>query len=238
MRGSTPEEDRILHKVRSLLAKAEATTFAEEAEAFTAKAQELMAAHAIEIAMLGGGASAGEPTSRRLVIDRPYVRPKFVLLSEVARSNRCRAVMTQSNDGALGVLVGYPSDLDIVETLYTSLLLQATRCMAARGSVTTSWGQSRTRSFRASFLTGFAAEIGRRFAENRVAAESAASASRGPSVLPVLAARDSEVDRVVTQEFPTLGSLRVSVTNGAGIDAGVAAGATADIGRTRLGAPT
>ena len=45
------ERDRILDKVRALLAKAESTQYAEEAAAYTAKAQELIATHAIDIAV-------------------------------------------------------------------------------------------------------------------------------------------------------------------------------------------
>ncbi len=45
-------DDKILLKVRALLAKAESTDFSEEAEAFTAGAQKLMARHSIDYALL------------------------------------------------------------------------------------------------------------------------------------------------------------------------------------------
>ncbi|HET8683001.1 MAG TPA: DUF2786 domain-containing protein, partial [Micromonosporaceae bacterium] len=51
-------DPRQLDRVRALLAKAESTTFAEEAEAYTAKAQELMARHSIDYALLSVGAGA------------------------------------------------------------------------------------------------------------------------------------------------------------------------------------
>ena len=41
-------DPKITERVRALLAKAESTTFPDEAEAFTAKAQELIAQHAID----------------------------------------------------------------------------------------------------------------------------------------------------------------------------------------------
>ncbi|MDP9441581.1 MAG: DUF2786 domain-containing protein, partial [Actinomycetota bacterium] len=53
-------DDRILSRVRALLAKAESTEFAPEAEAFTEKAQELMARYAIDDPVLSRGLS---PTS-------------------------------------------------------------------------------------------------------------------------------------------------------------------------------
>lgn len=45
-------DPRVLGRVRGLLAKAESTSFAAEAEALSAKAQELMTRHAIERAVL------------------------------------------------------------------------------------------------------------------------------------------------------------------------------------------
>ena len=46
------ERSRVLNRIRTLLAKAEATEFAAEAETFTAKAQDLMTRHAIDEALL------------------------------------------------------------------------------------------------------------------------------------------------------------------------------------------
>ena len=63
-RASRPAEDPLLERVRALLAKAESTSFPEEADALTAKAQELMARHAIDAAMLEG-ASVGATGPRR-----------------------------------------------------------------------------------------------------------------------------------------------------------------------------
>lgn len=53
-------EPRMLGRIRALLAKAEATTFPEEAEALSAKAQELMARHTVDEALLAvrGGVRA------------------------------------------------------------------------------------------------------------------------------------------------------------------------------------
>ena len=54
--GGTVGEPKMLARIRALLAKAEATTFVEEADAFTAKAQELMARHAIDAAAVESSA--------------------------------------------------------------------------------------------------------------------------------------------------------------------------------------
>jgi hypothetical protein len=61
--GSSPTsgdvDERILDKVRALLAKAESTEFPEEAEALSARAQELMAKYSIDQAVLADAATAG-----------------------------------------------------------------------------------------------------------------------------------------------------------------------------------
>ena len=54
------EGDSRLITIRNLLAKAEATSFPAEAEAFTAKASELMARYAIDEAMLGRFVATGK----------------------------------------------------------------------------------------------------------------------------------------------------------------------------------
>ena len=162
-RRAAEVDDRVLSRVRMLLAKAESTPFEAEAETFTAGAQALMARHSIDLAMLaaaGGAGAADKPKGRRIGIDRPYERPKVLLLSVVADANRCRTVWSES----LGfvTVVGFPADVQAVETLFTSLLLQSTRAMRSEGSRTHRTGQSRTRAFRQSFLTAFAHRIGQR----------------------------------------------------------------------------
>src|SRR5262249_42684844 len=70
-------DERILERVRALLAKAESTEFSEEAETFTAGAQKLMARHSIDYALLAhrGGHQDGT-VGRRIPIDNPYEAPK------------------------------------------------------------------------------------------------------------------------------------------------------------------
>ena len=64
--GSDADE-RILGKIRALLAKAESTEFPDEAEALSARVQELMAKHSINHALLAAqSASKDRPAARRL----------------------------------------------------------------------------------------------------------------------------------------------------------------------------
>jgi hypothetical protein len=217
----TDVDDRVLERVRALLAKAESTTFAEEAEAFTAKAQELMARHALDRAMLDVSGQAAGPGGRRIGTDDPYAQSKALLLDEVATANRCRTVWSPSL--GFSTVFGHEADVDGVELVYTSLLVQAARAVAAAGPQTDRRGRSTTRSFRKSFYVAYATRIGQRLRESTAAAEGAGTEAHGPALLPVLAARDQAVEDAFRATFPTTRAYPVSATNGAGWVAGTTA---------------
>jgi hypothetical protein len=122
-------DPKVTQRVRALLAKAESTDFPEEAEAFTAKAQELIARHAIDQAMLDAGADQPSlgTSGRRLLIDDPYAKAKSLLLNQVVAANRCSCVWHP--DLSMSTVFGQIGDLDAVELLFTSLLTQATAAM-------------------------------------------------------------------------------------------------------------
>lgn len=225
-----PVDERALERVRALLAKAESTTFPEEAETYTAKAQELMARHRIDQALLAAGAPApDQPAGRRLGVENPYEQPKALLLEQVAAANRCRAVW--SRQLGFATVLGFAADLDAVELLYTSLLVQATAAMLREGSRRDRSGRSRTRSFRQSFLTAYATRIGERLSRADEDATRAAAAEPGRSdLLPVLAARDQEVDQTLTELFPGMVTHAVRVRDGEGWASGRAAADRARLG--------
>jgi hypothetical protein len=222
-RDDAGADPRVLHKVTALLAKAESTTFPDEAEALTAKAQELMTRHAIDQAALGARTGEGPHVGgRRVGIDDPYAGARYLLLAAVAEANRCRAVW--SKVWGFATVFGDEGDLDAVELLFTSLLVQATRAMvsADRRSGRIAGSAGRTRSFRQSFLVAFAGRIGARL---RQAAEAATAdaARRDADVLPVLAQRSEAAEAAVNEAYPTLGRSRVSANDAAGWHAGAAA---------------
>ena len=218
-------DERVLSRIRALLAKAESTTFPAEAETFTAGAQALMARHSIDHALLAalGQSSSDEPTGRRIGIDGPYEGPKAMLLGAVAEANRCRTVW--SRELGFSTAIGFSADLDAVELLFTSLLVQATAAMMKAGSRTDGYGRSRTRSFRQSFLTAYASRIGQRLAEATGAQTTKAAAEpAGRNLLPVLAARHEAVDETVAAMFPAMTNQAVgSVTNREGWFSGISA---------------
>ncbi|MEO7131428.1 MAG: DUF2786 domain-containing protein [Dermatophilaceae bacterium] len=229
-------DERILSRVRQLLAKAESTTFEAEAETFTAGAQALMARHSIDAALLSAsdrGRRRGDtPQGRRIGIDNPYDAPKAMLLDAVASANRCRLIW--SRELGFGTVVGFEADLESVEVLFTSLLVQATRAVTSAGSRTDGYGRSRTRSFRHSFLASFASRIGERLEQvtaDEVQAASATAQSSGQELVPLLEARAEDVDRVVDGWFPTLSTKSVgSVRDAEGWHSGRAAADRAHLG--------
>jgi hypothetical protein len=195
-----------------------------------------MARHSIDAALVA--AAADEPQGAggvRMWIDAPYESAKATLLLAVAEANRCRVVSQKS----LGfcTVVGFEPDLVAVDALFTSLLVQATHAMTLAGSRVDHLGRSRTRAFRHSFLVGFADRIGERLTEaTRGEQEQAAGEAGGERLLPVLAAREAELERHVSELFPSLrrGS-RISAGDGSGWASGRAAADRAALGiRGRL----
>ncbi|RFU36611.1 DUF2786 domain-containing protein [Actinomadura logoneensis] len=215
-------DQRMLGKVRALLAKAESTEFPEEAEALSARAQELMTKHSIDHALLSASeGDASGPDGCRIPVDAPYESPKAVLLTVVAEANRCRAVWHR--ELGLSTVLGFPADLAATEMLFTSLLVQATSAMVRTGSQQDGLGRSRTRSFRHAFLNAYAARIGERLHTARERATQEAGSSQ-QDLLPVLSARDQAVDRAVNDLFPALTRSRARrVSNYEGWVAGRAA---------------
>lgn len=226
-------DQKILSRVRALLAKAESTTFPEEAEALSAKAQELMSRYSLERIVIedtaDGGSDPRPAAARRLWLDSPYVAAKALLVGAVAEANRCRTALSEK----LGftTVLGDEVDLEIVELLSTSLLVQATRTMVSAGSQTTRAGRSRTRSYRHSFLLAYATRIGERLVTARDA--STAAVADPTRLLPVLAAREQVVDELFESMFPQSVSRSFSVGNAAGWHAGRAAADLANLNTRR-----
>lgn len=215
---------KMLARVRALLAKAEATEFPDEAEALSGKAQELMAKFSLDHALLDAGPDLDLPDdsgARRIWVETPYVTAKAQLVGVVADANGCRTV-TQ-DQLAVVTIVGADLDLQLTELLATSLLVQANRAMLASGKHYGIRGESRTRSFRQSFLMAYAQRIGERLQATAEKARSAVPEVDQDRLLPVLSRREKQVDALFTKLFPETVTRRTRITNGAGWHAGLTA---------------
>lgn len=226
-----------LAKVRKLLAKAEneATTLA-EAEAYTAKAAQLIADYGIDAALLSAEAShTGSVTDRVVHLEAPYARDKAELLATVAVRLRCRAVNRRERraDGTLFSvhLFGHAPDLERTELLFTSLLLQSATWLAA----TEVPPREHKAAFRRSWMAGFRAAVDRRLTATERAAEEAATArAGGGSATLVLRNRTSQVEEAMSIAYPHLRAARTRRLSGTGLYEGWAAGQNADLGGARV----
>lgn len=231
-RSTAGGDSKMLAKVRALLAKAESTEYDEEADALSAKAQELISRHSLErlLTTTGEGASDdGQPSARRLWIDPPYVFAKSMLVAAVADANRCRSVLSEG----LGccTIVGDQGDLASVDVLATSLLVQASVAMRRHGRQLDRSGTSRTRSFRQAFLVAYAGRIRERLAD--AAEEAVQSTGRVGELVPVLHRRAEQVTAATEAMFPHLVTRETAIRNAQGWVAGRAA---ADFARLETGA--
>lgn len=229
-RGSGSPDAKVLGRIRGLLAKAESTDFPDEAESLTAKAQELITRYAIDSALLHRFDSGYNysVTSKRVHLDNPYLKEKVQLLTEIGEVNSVRTVW--SDKLAIATIVGTPADVEQVELLYTSLLIQATRAMQSTDSRHNS--QS-TAAYRRAFLLGYAVRIGQRMREASETATQATAEDAGVSMgelVPVLAARTAAVDMHFHKLFPSTKRSRSRSVDAAGWHAGTAAANQARIG--------
>jgi hypothetical protein len=232
-------DPRVLSRIRGLLAKAESTDFEAEADALSAKAQELMARHAIDVAMLqqragqgGGGPVFGSTVAaRRLHLDDPHAEAKAAVVQAVGAANGVRVVLMPAF--GIATLVGMPSDLEAVELLVTSLLVQVGRALgdAARAG----GARARSTAYRRGFLYSFAQRIEERLTEARDHARVEATATYGAALAPVLADRQAAVDEAVEELFPSRRSRGGRAVDPAGWSAGRQAADAADLGGTGNG---
>ncbi|KUI05287.1 hypothetical protein AU190_12625 [Mycolicibacterium acapulense] len=214
----TDADEKVLGRVRALLAKAEVTEFPDEAEALSAKAQDLMSRYSLNEAVARHNRGR-EPAAaaRRIWIENPYAAAKATLVQVVSRSNRCRAVWAEGI--GFVTVIGCETDLKLVELLTTSLLVQANRAMLRAGRAGTA--QARSRTFRQSFLVAYAQRIGERL--DNASASVTAEVERDVRLLPVLAANSRAAEDLAHRLFPSTVPRAVSASNGAGWGAGRAA---------------
>lgn len=225
------KKEQMLRKVRALLAQAEDPTVTpEEAKAFSEKAEELLVKFGIDQAMLDAAKpkGRGKPASRQVPMVAPYKMPKLTLLYQIANAYGVRMVYYRRE---YSTMVGFEADLDAIDLLYTSLLLQLTNALNAAKKESGKTGEALV-TFAESFINGFAAEVGRRLGEQR---RKTTEATSGAAL--VLADRQDEVDAAFRDLFPHTRSARSrgGRTDYDGWSRGGHAGRNADLGNTRIG---
>jgi cytosine/adenosine deaminase-related metal-dependent hydrolase len=229
--------ERLLDRVRKLLAKAEAEgVTAAEAQALTAKAAELMAKYGIDRALLAARRpETDKPDNRIVQIYNPWARVQAHLLCGLAAALRCQCILLPSPAGQRVHLFGYASDLERADVLYTSVLIQMWHGLAAAGVPARA---PSVRAWRRSWLLGFAAAVIARVRAAEQDAERSAAAApaghRSSSAALVLADRALVIRQHVTRAYPVTRTARVTYS-GSGYGDGYAQGKRADIGAGRVG---
>jgi Protein of unknown function (DUF2786) len=240
--------DAKLAKIRKIIAKAEDPAVTpEEAEAYNTKAAELIAAYGIDRAML----AASEPStdtidSLEITFDAPYSRDKADLLWAVAAPLRCTGILRQRWNGTDDSrvfsmhLIGFKSDLERAELVFTSLLVQVAHGLAS--THVPAWDTPA--AFRRGWIRGFCQVVERRLydAEKTAIRQAGSRApteatdSGRPSVDLVLADRSAQVARAVSDAFPDVPPVQPrNLSSFSGHRAGVDAGLFADLGQARVG---
>jgi hypothetical protein len=229
-------DNPLLDRVRKLLAKAEdpGVTSA-EAEAFTAKAAELMVRYGIDRALLAAAKpETDHPADRVIDIANPWACVQAHLLAGLGTAMRCQCiVLPRSGPGTRIHLFGFASDIERADVLYTSVLVQMWQGLAAAPVPAQA---ASPRAWRRSWLLGFTtAVISRvRTAEDHAAAQATGqAAASGTGTALVLADRQQIIRHRTQQAYPRTRSARVTYT-GSGYGTGYTQGQRADLGGPRL----
>lgn len=226
-----------IETIKNLLAKAEGTTNPHEAEAFTAKAMDLMVKYGIEQAMLGARVHKDEPiVVKQFRIKDPYADILVPAVYGFARkyNDAVDGYYTgrATNDRTMH-FVGYEGDLELLTILLNSLMIQAKggleHWINEQGASYQMKGRQERWHDRRSYLQYFFVGAGDKVREQRREAEAAAE----PGTDIVLADRAAKVKADMAERH--LRSSRGTRTHGwAGAEGGRRDGRNADLGQGGL----
>jgi hypothetical protein len=229
---STPSKTELLDKIRAMLAKAEGErelgneAYADEC---TAIAMRWMAKHGIDEKLAKARAHAShKPMDKVFTVQAPYANTKNRLLSVVAKALHCQPLLlhTAGADERVHVF-GFESDLELVEMLYTSLLLQMSSAVARHSFP--SWISGRgLMAERRSFMFGFIAAVKPRLEAAYALAEAEADDTGTTGKEIVLASRDLAVKTALSDMYPNIRTVRATTT-GRSFSPGHKAGQRANI---------
>jgi hypothetical protein len=233
-------KEEVADKVRKLLTQAEdPAATPEEAQTFTMKAQQLMTKYSIDQAMVLDADKSDKVVAKGWEIPGPYAGRKVSLVAAVARANDCRAIYTDLGGGRRHIeVVGYPTDVEWVETLSGSLDIQLAGALLSAMRAKPDGVHGRT--FAVGFVQGFVTEIAARLANARQKAITDADAHSEPnstSAALVLVGKGKRVDDEFKVRHPRAKTAYHSVRlqSWSGFAPGRAAGKQATLARGAVG---
>lgn len=248
---AAPDTAKWVERVSALLRQAESTDHPAEAEAFTAKAQELIAKFAISEAQLA--AAQGRKITEQIVIYHFRGHPKYKdgdwsLVRGIVHATGCkeRTFLGHKGVGYSINVIGFESDVEAFKLLYASLDIQRARALGASKSEKPSWVNGNV--WNREFFEGFAGPVCRRLRETTKAVQAEATdieteagidQDSEQSFLPVLADKRSRIEEFEDQHFgkPKYGKSSSGYHRQTSHDArgaGRAAGEKANIGTASL----
>lgn len=212
-------DDKLLTKIGGLLRQAEGTDNEHEAQAFLQAAQRLATAASIDLAVARAhdpvGRDRATPVQRKIEIGpagKRGLKTYVALFLAIAHANDVRCDIASNATYVLAF--GFSGDIDAVEALYTSLVVQMVTAsdaylkagdyknQTAQRVVTQTHGWYRRRvveekklspiTARLNFQHAFAERIGARLTEARE--EATAAATREAPSSTALALRDKEIE--------------------------------------------
>ncbi len=241
-------DDKLLTRISGLLRQAEGTDNVHEAEAFLAAAQRIATASSIDLALR----SCSVPITRQVAIGtagKRGLRTYVQLFVQIARANELTCDVAANSTYVIAY--GFESDLDAVEALYASLVVQmvaasdaylksgAYRNETAQQVVTRDVGPWRRRTVeskplspitaRLNFQSAFAERIGARLmqardAQRRAALDAETAAGGSSSTALALRHKEIEVADHYRRESTARGTWRAARANAGYSSAARAAG--------------
>ena len=207
-------DDKLLSRIAGLLRQAEGTDNQHEAEAFMAAAQRLATQASIDLAVARAhtpaGARASGPTHRVIPIGeagKRGLRTYVLLFAQIAHANGVRCDVASNSTSVYAY--GFESDVDAVQALYSSLVVQMVRSSDhyIKSGAYRSAGVAGVTA-RLNFQTAFAQRIGQRLAETQQAAEAEIVAASEPGTALALRNKDLELTSYYRQQSKARGRWR------------------------------
>lgn len=198
-----------LQRIAALLTKAERTDNAAEAEAYLMKAQSLATAASIDLAFARAAQprQRTEPENRTFTIgERGKRANRHLTALFIALAHNNDAHVDVASDSTFVIAYGMPNDLDVVETLFTSVSVQMVtsaqtwmRSGAWRGQTyisrtTRKRKQHTAQTARTAFLTAYIARIDERLRAARQTTERADTRVHTAEGALVLREKVAEID--------------------------------------------
>lgn len=226
----SPEQRKAHHRIIALLKKAEATNFEGEADVLVAKAQQLRQRYRIESVLLSRETvtepAAEDFSAQRVYLHSPWIRHQFSLLSAVARTNSCAAMLLARN--GIATVVGQIDDVRHVVDLFASLNRQRDHFMRTAAGAYEAAHHGETSSYRRSFMVAYTSHI--TVLLDDASRHAAADDLAHRRTLPVLAARGERAQQRLTDLFPRSRKMAFTSRHSGGYRDGVTAAR-----QTRLG---